>query len=110
MVVLHFEVVDSIGCVGIRIYRAKVKLESMNECRPVVYPGQSLIHIQDGQFKEFKGHTMKMGQSKINLSIIIRIGGVVMEIEVAKKNEIVELMTIGTIKSVGFPNFSSMGG
>ena len=33
-----------------------------------------------------------------------------MEIEVAKKNEIVELMTISTIKSVGFPNFSSMGG
>ena len=110
MVVLHFQVVDSVSHIGGRIYGAKVKSESANECRPAVYLSWSLIHIQDGQFKELKGHTMKVGQSKVNLSIIIRIGRVVMEIEVAEKNEIVELMTIGTIKSVRFPNFSSRGG
>ena len=109
MVVLHFQVVDSIGCIGSRIYRAKVKSESMNECRPVVYSSWSLICIQDEWFKELKGHTMTVGQSKVNLSIIIEIGGVVTEIEVAEKNEIVELITIGTIESVRLPNFSCMG-
>ena len=110
MVVLHFWVVDSVGHVSSRIYKAKVKLESTNECRPIVYPSQSLICVQDGQFEELKGHTTKVGQSKINLSIIIRIGRVVMEIEVTEKNEIIELITMSTIESVGFPNFSGMGG
>ena len=110
MVVLHFQIVDSIGCIGSRIYRAKVKSESTNECRPVVYPGWSLVCVQDGWFKELKGHITEVGQSKVNLSIIIGIGRVVMEIEVAEENEIVELTTIGTVKSVEFPNFSSTEG
>ena len=51
-----------------------------------------------------------MGQSKVDLSIIIGIERVVVEIEVAEENEIVEFMSISTIKSVRFPNLGSTGG
>ena len=51
---------------------------------------------------------MKVGQGEGDLRFIIKIGGVVMEVEVAEEDEVVELFRVRTIKGIGFLRFSSM--
>ena len=43
-----------------------------------------------------------------DLRFIIKIGGVVMEVEAAEEDEVVELFRVRTIKGIGFLRFSSI--
>ena len=108
LVVLHFEVVDSVFHIGGRINGAELDAEGSEEGRPIVHPVGSIIGVKDRWLKVLQSGTAKVGQGKGNLWFIIKIGRVVMEVEIAEEDEVVELFWVGTIKSVRFLSFSSM--
>ena len=109
LVVLHFEVVDSIFRISGRINGAELDAEGSKEGRPIIHPVGSIIGVKDRWLEVLQSGTMKVGQGEGNLRFIIRIGRVVTEVEIAEEDEVVELFWVGTIKSVGFLSFGSMG-
>ena len=108
LVVLHFEVVDSIFCIGSRINGAELDVEGSEEGRPIVHSIGSIIGVKDRWLEVLQSGTTKVGQGEGDLRFIIKIGGVVTEVEVAEEDEVVELFRVRTIKGIGFLRFSSM--
>ena len=91
LVVLHFEVVDSIFHIGSRINGAELDTEGLEEGGPIIHPVGSIIGVKDRWLKVLQSGTAKVGQGKGNLWFIIKIGRVVTEVEIAEEDEVVEL-------------------
>ena len=109
LVVLHLEVVDSVFHISSRINGAELDVEGSEEGGPIVHPVGSIIGVKDRQLEVLQSGTTKVGQGEgKHLQFIIKIGGVVMEVEIAEEDEVVELFWVGTIKCVGFLSFGSM--
>ena len=108
LVVLHFEVVDSVFRIGGRINGAELDAEGLEEGGPVVHPVGSIIGVKDRWLKVLQSSTVKVGQGEGDLRFIIKIGRVVTEVEIAEEDEVVELFGVRTIKGIRFLRFSSM--
>ena len=80
LVVLHFEVVDSVFS---RINGAELDVEGLEEGGPIVHPIRSIVGVKDRWLEVLQSGTTKVGQGEGNLWFIIRIGGVVTEVEIA---------------------------
>ena len=70
----------------------------------------SIIGVEDRWLKVLQSSTTEVGQGKGSLWFIIRVGGIVAEIEVAEEDEVVELLRVRIVKSVGLLTFGLMGG
>jgi hypothetical protein len=66
----------------------------------VVQPVGELVGVNESRFKVVQSKSTKVGQGKEDLSSIVGVGGVVLEEEVAQKDEVVELFGISVIKSI----------
>ena len=108
LVVLHFEVVDSVFRICGRINGAELDAEGSEEGGPIVHPIGSIIGVKDRWLEVLQSGTAKVGQGEGDLRFIIKIGGVVTEVEVAEEDEVVELFRVRTVKGIGFLRFSSM--
>ena len=76
----HLQVVNRVFGIHTRVNRTELGVKSTNECGPIVQPFWGIIKPRKGWFKEIKSHTMKVGQRKSDLCIIIGIGWIVTEI------------------------------
>ena len=108
LVVLHFEVVDSIFRISGRINGAELDVEGLEEGGPIVHPVRSIIGVKDRWLEVLQSGTTKVGQGEGDLQFIIKIGRVVMEVEIAEEDEVVELFGVRTVKGIRFLRFSSM--
>ena len=108
LVVLHFEVVDSVFRIGGRINGAELYTEGSEEGGPIVHPVGSIIGVKDRWLEVLQGGTAKVGQGEGDLQFIIKIGRVVTEVEIAEEDDVVELFGVRTVKGIGFLRFSSM--
>ena len=68
----------------------------------IIHPIRSIIGVKDRWLEVLQSGTVKVRQGEGNLWFIIRIGGVVMEVEIAEEDEVVELFGVITVKSVRF--------
>ena len=80
LVVLHFEVVNSVFHIGSRINGAELDVEGSEEGRPIVHPVGSIIRVKDRWLEVLQSGTAKVRQGKGDLRFIIKIGRVVMEV------------------------------
>ena len=87
LVVLHFEVVDSVFRIGGRINGAELDAEGSEEGGPIIHPIRSIIGVKDRWLEVLQSGTAKVGQGEGDLRFIIKIGGVVTEVEVAEVSE-----------------------
>ena len=91
LVVLHFEVVNSVFCISSRINGAELDMEGSEEGRPIVHPVGSIIGVKDRWLEVLQSGTAKVGQGRGNLCFIIGIGMVVTKVEIAEEDEVIEL-------------------
>ena len=66
---------------------------------PIVFPCQVVIGRQHW-FKEFQGCSSKMSKGESDFSVIFGVCGVVLEIEITKEYEVVELLRVRTVKGI----------
>ena len=100
LVVLHFKIVDSIFSISSGINRAKPSMEGMGKGGPIVHPFRSVIRLKNRQLKVVKSSTTEVRQGEGDLWFIIRVGGIVVEIEVAEEDEVIELLRVRTVHRI----------
>ena len=61
LVVLHFQIVNSIFCIGNRINWAKLGTERVDKSRPVDHPIGNVIGVKDERLKVFQGGASEVG-------------------------------------------------
>ena len=106
LIIVHFEVINSIFCVGGGVYRIKLSAESLDKIGPIIKPVRNFIGVKEGWLKEFQGGLSEIGKRKGHLARVIRVDGIAAEKEIAKENEVVELSGFGTIKGIRFLGLS----
>ena len=55
LVIVHFEVIDSVFGVGGGVYRTKLSVESLDKIGPIIKPVGNFIGVKEGWLKEFQG-------------------------------------------------------
>ena len=106
LVIMHLEVIDSVFSVSGGVYRTKLSAESLDKVGPIIKPVRDFIGVKDGWLKKFQGGPSEIGKHKCHLVRVIRVNGIAAEKEIAKENEVVELLRFRTIKSIGFLGLS----
>ena len=109
----HAEIVELFFRLSAWVDSSEVGAEFGNEGRPGIKPFRLFV-VQGGfynmGFKPLKGGALKISQCKINpLTFVEVILFEIAEIQFALENESLELLRVGTVKLIGFPNlkFSS---
>ena len=64
LVVLHFEVVDSIFRISSRINGAELDVEGSKEGRPIIHPVGSIVGVKDRWLEVLQSGTTKVGQGE----------------------------------------------
>ena len=106
LVIVHFEVIDSVFSVGSGVYRTKLSAESLDKIGPIIKPIGNFIGVKEGWLKEFQGGPSEIGKRKGHLVRVIRVDGVAAEKEITKENEVVELSGFRTVKGIRFLGLS----
>ena len=106
LVIVHFEVINSIFGISSGVYRTKLSAESLDKIGPIIKPIGNFIGVKEGWLKEFQGGPLEIGKCKGHLVRVIGVDRIAAEIEIAKENEVVELSGFGTVKGIGFLGLS----
>ena len=106
LIIMHFEVINSIFGVSGGVYRTKLSAESLDKIGPIIKPIANFIRVKEGWLKEFKGNPSEIGKREGHLVRVIRVDRIATEKEIAKENEVVELSGFRTIKGIGFLGLS----
>ena len=106
LVIVHLEVIDSVFSVGSGVCGSKLSAESLDKIGLIIKPVGNLIGVKEGWLKKFQGGPSEIGKCKGHLVRVIRVDGIAAEKEIAKENEVVELLGFGTIKGIGFLGLS----
>ena len=102
LVIVHFEVIDSVFSIGSGVYGTELSAESLDKIGPIIKPIRNLIRVKEGWLKEFQGSPLEIGKRKGHLVRVIRVNGIAAEKENTKENEVVELSGFRTIICIGF--------
>ena len=84
LIIVHFEVIDSIFSVGGGVYRTKLSAESLDKIGPIIKPVGNFIGVKEGWLKEFQGGPSEIGKRKGHLVRVIGVNGIAVEKEIAK--------------------------
>ena len=84
LVIVHFEVIDSIFGIGSGVYRIELSAESLDKIRPIIKPIRNFIRAKEGWLKEFQGGPSEIGQHKGHLVRVIGVDGIAAEKEDCK--------------------------
>ena len=58
LVIVHFEVVDSVFGIGGGVYRTKLSAESLDKIGPIIKPVGNFIRVKEGWLKEFQRQSL----------------------------------------------------
>ena len=106
MIIVHFEVINSIFSVGGGVYGTELSAESLDKIGPIIKPVGNFIRVKEGWLKEFQGGPSEIGKHEGHLVRVIGVNGIAAEKEITKENEVVELSGFGTVKGIGFLGLS----
>ena len=109
LVIVHFEVIDSIFGIGGGVYETELSAESLDKIEPIIKPVGNFIGVKEGWLKEFQGGPSEIGKREGHLVRVIGVDGIAVEKEISKENEVVELSGFRTIKGIGFLGLSFFG-
>ena len=101
LVIVHFEVIDSIFGIGGGVYGTKLSAESLDKIGPIIKPIRNFIGVKEGWLKEFQGGPLEIGKHEGHLVRVIGVNGIAVEKEITK-----ELSGFGTIKGIRFLGLS----
>ena len=102
LVIMHFEVIDSVFGVGGGVYRTELGAESLDKIGPI----GNFIRVKEGWLKEFQGGPLEIGKCEGHLVRVIGVDVIAVEKEITKENEVVELSGFRTVKGIGFLGLS----
>ena len=102
LVIVHFEVIDSVFGVSSGVYRTGLIAESLDKIGPIIKPIRNFIGVKEGWLKEFQGSPSEIGKRKGHLVRVIGINRIAAEKEITKENEVIELSGFRTIKVIRF--------
>ena len=106
LIIVHFEVIDSIFSVSGGVYGTELSVESLDKIGPIIKPVRNFIGVKEGWLKEFQGGPLEIGKREGHLVRVIGVNGIAAEKEIAKENEVVELSGFRTIKGIRFLGLS----
>ena len=110
LIIMHFEVIDSVFGVSGGVYRTELSAESLEKIGSIIKPVGNFIRVKEGWLKEFQGGPSEIGKCEGHLVRVIRVDGIAAEKEIAKENEVVELSGFRTVKGIGFLGLSFLDG
>ena len=106
LIIVHFEVINSVFGIGGGVYGTELSVESLNKIGPIIKPIGNFIGVKEGWLKEFQGSPLEIGKCEGHLVRVIGVDGIAAEKEIAKENEVVELSGFGNVKGIGFLGLS----
>ena len=106
LVIVHFEVINSVFSIGSGVYGTKLSAESLDKIGPIIKPIGNFIRVKEGWLKEFQGSPLEIGKCEGHLVRVIRVDRIAAEKEITKENEVVEFLGFGTVKGIGFLGLS----
>ena len=106
LVIVHLEVIDSVFSVSGVVYGTELRAESLDKVGPIIKPVRNFIRVKEGWLKEFQGGPLEIGKCEGHLVRVIGVNGIAAEKEIAKENEVVELLGFRTVKGIRFLGFS----
>ena len=106
LVIMHFEVIDSVFGIGSGVYGTELSVESLDKIGPIIKPVRNLIGVKKGWLKKFQGSPSEIGKCEGHLVRVIGVDRIAVEKEIAKENEVVEHSGFGTVKGIGFLGLS----
>ena len=106
LVIVHLEVIDSVFSVSGVVYGTELSAESLDKVGPIIKPVRNFIRVKEGWLKEFQGGPLEIGKCEGHLVRVIGVNGIAAEKEIAKENEVVELLGFRTVKGIRFLGFS----
>ena len=106
LVIMHLEVINSIFSISGGVYRTELSAESLDKFGPIIKPVGNVIRVKEGWLKEFQGGPSEIGKHEGHLVRVIGINRIAVEKEIAKENEVIELLGFGTVKGIGFLGLS----
>ena len=106
LIIVHFEVIDSIFSIGSGVYGTELSVESLDKIGPIIKPVRNFIRVKEGWLKKFQGSPSEKGKCEGHLVRVIRIDRIAAEKEITKENEVVELSGFGTVKGIRFLGLS----
>ena len=106
LIIMHFEVINSIFGVSGGVYGTKLSAESLDKIGLIIKPVGNFIGVKEGWLKEFQGSPLEIGKREGHLVRVIGVNGIAAEKKIAKENEVVELSGFGTVKGIGFLGLS----
>ena len=102
LVIVHLEVIDSVFSIGSGVYGSKLSAESLDKIGLIIKPVGNFIGVKEGWLKKFQGGPSEIGKCEGHLVRVIGVDRIAAEKEIAKENEVVELLGFRTIKGIGF--------
>ena len=106
LVIMHLVVINSIFGVSGGVYRTKLSAESLDKVGSIIKPVGNVIRVKEGWLKEFQGSPSEIEKHESHLVRVIGINRIAVEKEIAKENEVIELLGFRTIKGIGFLGLS----
>ena len=79
LVIVHFEVINSIFSVGSGVYGTKLSVESLDKIGPIIKPIGNFIRVKEGWLKEFQGGPSEIGKHEGRLVRVIRVDRIAVE-------------------------------
>ena len=64
LIIVHFEVIDSVFSVGSGVYGTELSAESLDKIGPIIKPVRNFIGVKEGWLKEFQGGPSEIGKCK----------------------------------------------
>ena len=62
LIIMHFEVIDSVFGIGGGVYGTELSAESLNKIGPIIKPIGNFIGVKEGWLKEFQGSPLEIGK------------------------------------------------
>ena len=106
LVIVHFEVINSVFGIGSGVYGNELSVESLDKIGPIIKPVGNFIRVKEGWLKEFQGSHLEIGKCEGHLVRVIGVDRIAVEKEITKENEVVELLGFGTVKGIRFLGLS----
>ena len=62
LIIVHFEVINSVFSIGGGVYGTKLSAESLDKIGPIIKPVRNFIGVKEGWLKEFQGGPSEIGK------------------------------------------------
>ena len=106
LIIVHFEVINSVFGIGGGVYRTELSAESLDKIGPIIKLVGNFIGVKEGWLKEFQSGPLEIGKCEGHLVRVIGVNRIAAEKEIAKENEVVELSGFRTVKGIRFLGLS----